>query len=1106
MIEQKNGEQVFEYKFPEFLNDNNEISSNSNDYEILQVLGAGAFSCVLKVKSKINKQIYAMKKVDMDKITKEMNVDSKYFENEIHFLKNLRSNFVCKCYTIFQEDNFLFFIMEFMNNGDLLTFYKANKALQKQIPEDKMWDIFFKSISGLKYIHEKGLIHRDIKLENLFLDDNFNIKIGDFNVSATIDSQAAQNFAENQQELDSMVSGQTVVGTAGYMAPEVKRNERMEYKYGPKADVFSMGISFFELCYGDKPYQRVNKNVYYQKKLYSKELNDIVDQMIEKDDRRRPSSEDSYFVIKKNFINRYVKNSSVDATINCFYQLPNFKQFFCDNRNKSLYLNNQPTPEQGDNNEVEQVNHKVEIGNSIFEVIQSLNSNNIDQIDDRMYELRSSITNAGLNAKENEEIDPGLFISFFLKILNSVLNEITMVDETSFNPDDLMVLSSTFKFNFGQEEAIFNQFLNSYNKKLLSLISRNFFNIIKIKKECKNCQNVGYSFSMLNFIPYNVDILTNKCQKKDNLHLKDGFDCLINDRIELNQSKKILCNKCKNFTDHYESKTFYHTAKDLIIIFDRGEDFSNKTFINFDEQLVLNHKEVERYNEVRYDLASVLVKLETNKENQEFICFMNYGNNNWYSNKNKQNSINLDGVKKSGIIIALFYYSNDNNLILQSQASQNMCNQPNNYQNNNMYNNQGMQNNFPGNGNPYGNNMGNGFNNNGYNNGPNYPNNNGYNNGQNYPNNNGYNNGPNYPNNNGYNNGQNYPNNNGYNNGPNFQNNNGYNNQNNNGYNNGPNYNGNNFQNNNGYNNGNNYQNNNGPNYNGNNYQNNNGNNNGPNYPNNNGYNNGPNYPNNNGYNNQNNNGPNYNGPNYQNNNGPNYQNNNGPNYQNNNGPNYQNNNGPNYQNNNGYNNQNNNGPNYNGPNYQNNNGPNYQNNNGPNYQNNNGYNNGNNYQNNNGYNNGNNYPNNNGYNNMGMNNMSNSNNNINYNNSMYMSNNNMANSNNNVNNNMGMNNSNNNIGFNNNMGMNNSNNNIPINNNNMCMNNNNINNSNTNVPINNNNIAMNNSNMTNSNNNAGNNMNMGTNIYGMGNNNNNYAPAPSLNNQNNMNQNYRNN
>ena len=433
MIEQKNGEQVFEYKFPEFITDNNEVTANSNDYEVLQVLGSGAFSCVLKVKSKINKQIYAMKKVDMDKILNKMGVDRKYFENEIHFLQKLRSPYVCKCYVIFTEENYLFFIMEFMNNGDLNTFYKANKALQKKIPEEQLWDIFYKSISGLKYIHEKGLIHRDIKLENLFLDDNFNIKIGDFNVSATTDLKSAANFAEQQDDLQSMASGQTVVGTPGYMAPEVKRNERMSYNYGPKVDVFSMGVSYFELCYGCKPFEKIPKDKFFNQKIYSYELNKIVDQMIEKDDRKRPSSEDAYIYIRKYFINKYVKNSSVNAVLHCFYCFPNFRNFFNDNRNKYLYLINQNNYAQAQDDEIDEVNHKVEIGNSIFNVIQSLNSNNKDQIDDCLYELRNSMTNAGLNAKDDKEIEPGIFISFFLKILNSVLNEISMVDEKSLS-------------------------------------------------------------------------------------------------------------------------------------------------------------------------------------------------------------------------------------------------------------------------------------------------------------------------------------------------------------------------------------------------------------------------------------------------------------------------------------------------------------------------------------------------------------------------------------------------------------------------------------------------------------------------------------------------
>ena len=672
MIEQKNGEQIFEYKFPNFITDNNEITDNSNDYEILQVLGSGAFSCVLKVQSKINKQIYAMKKVDMDKIMNKMGVDRKYFENEIHFLQNLRSPYVCKCYAIFTENKYLYFIMEFMNNGDLNTFYKANKALQKQIPEEKLWEIFYKTISGLKNIHEKGLIHRDIKLENLFLDDDFNIKIGDFNVSATIDRKSALNFSDGQNDLEKMISGLTIVGTPGYMAPEVERNNYMDCNYGPKADIFSMGVSYFELCYGCKPFERDNKNKYFNQNIYSYELNKIVDQMIEKDDKRRPTSDDAYFYIRKNFINKCVKNSSVDAVIHCFNCFPNFRSFFIDNRNKYLIIQNINEKENENDDDSYKVNHKVEIGNNIFNVIQSLNTNNKEQIDDYLYELRNSMTNAGLNSKDNEEIDPGTFISFFLKILNSVLNEIIQVDENSFSKD-LRILSSTYKFNKYDEEMNFNLYINEYNKRLLSLITRNFVNIIEIKKECKNpgCNSVGYSFSMLNFIPFNVNILENKCQKKDNLHLKDGFNCLLNDNITLSKDKGTKYNKCNNFTIHQESKKFYHTSKNLIIIFDRGEDFSNKTFINFDEQLILSQAEVERYKEVRYNLVSILIKIE---EREEFICFMKSENGNWYSNINNKNTLSLDEVKKSGVILALFYYSEDNNLILQSNIPQGMNN------------------------------------------------------------------------------------------------------------------------------------------------------------------------------------------------------------------------------------------------------------------------------------------------------------------------------------------------------------------------------------------------------------------------------------------------
>ena len=694
MIEQKNGEQIFEYKFPEFLNDNNEIATSSDDYEILQVLGAGGFSSVLKVKSKINLEIYAMKKVDMNKILNQYKVDRKYFENEVHFLQKLKNPHVCRCYSIFQEENFLYFVMEFMNNGDLNTFYKANKALQQQIPEEKLWEIFYKCLCGLKYIHDQGLIHRDIKLENLFLDDSFNIKIGDFNVSATIDENSAIKFSENNEEKESMISQQTVVGTHGYMAPEVKMNERRSSYYDQKADVYSMGISFFELCYGCKASDpRVKKNQYYNKNIYSKELNNVIDQMIQNDPQRRLNSYEAYSIIKKNFIKNCVKNSCVDAAINCFGNFPNFIEFFCNENNKCIFTNNINNDEDNDNN------YKIEIGKSVFNAIQALNKNNIDLIDDCIYEVRKNLANFGLNVKDNEEIDPGKFISFFLNMLSSVLNEKGQVEEN--DPHELQILSSNFKFNDGQEEIILNKFLSAYNKRQLSLISRNFFNMIKIRRECLNngCGSYGYYFSLCHFIPFNVNLLTAKCQQKKDLHLKDGFSCLLNDKITLHKEKGIYCDKCKDYTTHQETKNFYLTSKNLIIIFDRGENCNNKTFVNFDEELSLDKKEVERYNGVKYILVGMIQKVENDNKQGEYISHINKGNNNWVNNIDKKNIISFEEAKKKGTVLALFYYSNDNNLILQAQmnTNNNIINNnncsfiPNTPQNNNMNNNYNPQ-------------------------------------------------------------------------------------------------------------------------------------------------------------------------------------------------------------------------------------------------------------------------------------------------------------------------------------------------------------------------------------------------------------------------------
>ena len=401
LIESIRGEQIFEYKFPDFLDDSNKIGDSADDFEVLQVLGSGAFGNVLKVKSKKNLEIYAMKKVNKHML--EGTTDEKYYLNEKIILRKLQSPLVCRCLTIFEDNDYIYYVMEFMNNGDLKSYFFANKYLESQIPEERLWDLYFKCISGLLYVHKQGIIHRDIKLDNLFLDDNFNI-------SAAINNQSAENFTDDVNQRESMICRYTYLGTEHYIAPELMTTDDRR-RYDQKADVYSMGISFFVLAYGNFPYRnnKDKRDYYYSQKLYSNELNEIINMMIERDPMKRYTSEQAYSIIKNIYIEKYVKNSAVTSSLNCFNSFKNFRDFFLNDYNKNILFQNLPS------NQRILKDIKVQMGYSVFNSIQSLGGDDDAKINSNLFDLRKNMENYGLNAKYNEEIQIGKFIFYFFK-------------------------------------------------------------------------------------------------------------------------------------------------------------------------------------------------------------------------------------------------------------------------------------------------------------------------------------------------------------------------------------------------------------------------------------------------------------------------------------------------------------------------------------------------------------------------------------------------------------------------------------------------------------------------------------------------------------------
>ena len=155
------------------------------EYEIKKELGSGAYGIVYKVtkvSSPLNELV--LKQISLKNLKKS---EIKKIENEAILLKELNSKYIVKYIDSFIENNYLNIIMEFCNQGDLDTLLKSKKQKQRLINENWVWKLFIQISIGLLYLHNKNILHRDLKSPNIFLtgkEKNELIpKIGDLGVS-----------------------------------------------------------------------------------------------------------------------------------------------------------------------------------------------------------------------------------------------------------------------------------------------------------------------------------------------------------------------------------------------------------------------------------------------------------------------------------------------------------------------------------------------------------------------------------------------------------------------------------------------------------------------------------------------------------------------------------------------------------------------------------------------------------------------------------------------------------------------------------------------------------------------------------------------------------
>uniref|UniRef100_A0AAQ6ABZ0 non-specific serine/threonine protein kinase n=1 Tax=Amphiprion ocellaris TaxID=80972 RepID=A0AAQ6ABZ0_AMPOC len=262
-----------------------------NNYEVVRQIGEGAFGKAFLVRDKGGGTECVVKQISLRKMSAREKEASK---KEVTLLSKMNHPNIVAFIGSFQERGSLYIVMEFCDGGDLMK--KINMQRGNPFTEQQIVDWFVQICLGLKHIHDRKVLHRDIKAQNIFLTNGgMKAKLGDFGIARMLN---------NTMEL-----ARTCVGTPYYLSPEICESR----PYNNKTDIWSLGCVLYELCTLRHPFEGSSLRQLVGKicrgrynpvpSSYSYDLRLLVTQLFKVNPRDRPSVTS---VLRRPFMEKHI--------------------------------------------------------------------------------------------------------------------------------------------------------------------------------------------------------------------------------------------------------------------------------------------------------------------------------------------------------------------------------------------------------------------------------------------------------------------------------------------------------------------------------------------------------------------------------------------------------------------------------------------------------------------------------------------------------------------------------------------------------------------------------------------------------------------------------